>query len=123
MFSFRGWDCLNELREEFLPPQVQAAVDCRNNRVSQYYGDPDIIISGLAAQHVNFPVHVNKIAGCLNVNISNTDINYCTYLNKKKNIMVKFKSVVPKDLLWKDSFTVCTTILLDFIGGEISSRI
>lgn len=33
MFSFRGWDCLNELREEFLPPQLQPAVDCRNVRI------------------------------------------------------------------------------------------
>uniref|UniRef100_A0A1B0BX52 Uncharacterized protein n=1 Tax=Glossina palpalis gambiensis TaxID=67801 RepID=A0A1B0BX52_9MUSC len=54
----------------------------------------------------------------LNINISDMDINHCTYINKENDILVKIKSVTVKDLLWKNYFATLTMILSD-INGEI----
>uniref|UniRef100_A0A1A9Z5X3 Uncharacterized protein n=1 Tax=Glossina pallidipes TaxID=7398 RepID=A0A1A9Z5X3_GLOPL len=64
-----------------------------HNRLSGHYYRTDIIISGIPGQLENLSAHVIKIAGCLNVNILNTHINYCTHINKKNDILTS-RSIV-----------------------------
>uniref|UniRef100_A0A1A9UEF2 Uncharacterized protein n=1 Tax=Glossina austeni TaxID=7395 RepID=A0A1A9UEF2_GLOAU len=51
------------------------------------------------------------------------DMNHCTSINKKNEILVKLNSVAVKDLLWRNYLATCMVILSDIIGGEIRSRI
>uniref|UniRef100_A0A1B0A571 Uncharacterized protein n=1 Tax=Glossina pallidipes TaxID=7398 RepID=A0A1B0A571_GLOPL len=61
-----------------------------HKRCFQHYDRADVTMPGLPDQIEKLPTDVIKIAGCLNVNISNRDINYFAHL-----YMVAIKKVDP----------------------------
>ncbi|KAI8116445.1 hypothetical protein CVS40_11489 [Lucilia cuprina] len=114
----------NKSTEEFVSSKINH-LEQQNNSLRRQINRNDVIIYGLSENLSADELYdaVFKIAKFFNLEIDHYDINICTYIRKKKSILVKFNSVYKGDVFMQRYFKAEKLKLCDIIGTDIQSRI
>lgn len=99
--------CLSKTKstEEFVHSKIHN-LEIENNSLKRQLYRSDILVNGLPSDLKREKLYdvAFKIGQILNVDIQHNDINICSYIKQKKEVLIKFNSVFKRDMVVKNYF-------------------
>ncbi|KNC23171.1 hypothetical protein FF38_14155 [Lucilia cuprina] len=96
-----------------------------NNYLRKQLNRPDIIVSGLPSNLHYDDLYSTAIAigKACNVNLSESDINFCTWIRRKSGVLIKFNNVLKRDIIIRKYKASYNLKLNDVMETDIEKRI
>lgn len=111
--------------EEYTDSKL-ANLERENNNIRKQLNRSDIIVTGIPADDPKtanlYDVAISLGKAC-DVNISEYDVNFCTWIKKKSAVLIKFNSVFKRDNIMKNYRANYSLTLNQVIETDIESRI
>lgn len=91
--------------DTFVTSKIQH-LEHENNSLRRQINRSDIVVHGLSAEMTVDEMHntLFEMGKVLDVEINHNDVNLCTYIRRKKSMLVKFNSIYKRDMLMKKYF-------------------
>lgn len=100
------------------------ALETKNSILQRRLNRADIVITGLPQSIKHLRTPVKKIASLCKIQITDADIQHCTYFANGKSVLVKFNSVFTRDLIMGNYIKLADPILTkDIVCGEVRKEI
>lgn len=95
----------------------------KNEVMQRRFNRADIIINGLPRTQIQLREVIFKICKVLNVSIVDHDLCVCTFINNRKSVLVKFNSVIKRDLVLRSYFKKRSLRLSEIMDNDIQSSV
>ncbi|XP_073830855.1 uncharacterized protein [Musca autumnalis] len=102
------------------------ALEKEDNIMHKRINRSDILIGGLPEGIDDLEAPVIALGTFYNIPVTSMDINHVCYINRKKQILVKFNKVSKRDLLMKEYFKTRNLKVSDLLGTQgvgLTSRV
>lgn len=97
-----------------------------NNNLRKQLNRPDIIVTGIPSENIEtaelYQMAISIAQSC-GVNLSEFDVNFCTWIRKKTAILIKLNNVLKRDTIMKNYRANYNLKLNQVINTTVESRV